>query len=314
MPQSDDLSRVAKYFKRGFLGLVSAAAIFLAYVLLQLNFNPLNPGQLKTDDKGRTNVLILGIGDAGHDGAQLSDTNLVVSLDKTSRSTAMISVPRDLRVNIPDYYPAKINLANSLGGSVLASRIVGDTLNLPIHYYLQADFSALKEAVDIVGGIDVTVKDRLYDPEYPCDEDQYRSCGLDIKPGIYHMDGSMALAYTRCRKGTCGSDFGRSKRQQEMLKLVKTKLTTPSVMLNPWRITGLIKIWRMHVSTNMSVNNVIHLVWKMGHSSKTYNLVLDDSPGGYLKEAPGGSDLLPVGGNFSRIQAAANNIFTNKPE
>ncbi len=290
--------------------LVLAAVAFAVYILIKLGVNPLDLGGLRADAAGRTNVLILGVGGAGHDGEKLSDTNLVVSLDRSSKSQALISVPRDLRVSIPGFYTAKVNAANVLGGPVLAEQTIGNTLDLPMHYYLQVDFGALKQAVDAVGGLKVTVKEELLDPGYPCDDNQYRSCGLDIKPGVYIMDGTMALAYSRCRKGTCGNDFGRAQRQQEILGLLKAKLLSAAVILNPGRINALAGVWREHVTTDMTLNNLIRLVWSMSHSQKTYNLVLDESPGGFLR-GTGASDLVPVEGNFKRIQETANHVFTS---
>jgi LCP family protein required for cell wall assembly len=301
--------RLARTLKRIFIGLLAVVVLYLGYIIIQIGINPFDAGSLSADSSGRTNVLILGVGGTGHDGGQLSDTNLVVSLDKSSKSVGLISVPRDLRVFIPGYYSAKINTANALGGPVLAEQTMSDVLNLPMHYYMQVDFSALKNVVDALGGVKVEVKKALIDPEYPCDENQYRSCGLAIKPGVYNMDGAMALAYTRCRKGSCGDDFGRAERQQEILKLIKAKILSPAVILNPWKLGTLVGIWRSHIVTNMTANNVVRMVWAMSHSKRNVSLVLDTSLGGYLRSV-GGSDLIPVEGNFRRIQSDVLQMFT----
>lgn len=292
---------------------IIAVLVFLFYNLSKLSINPLDFGSLQQTD-GRTNVLVLGIGDPGHAGQNLSDTIMVISVDHRSGDVAMISVPRDLRVSIPGHGYAKINQANSDGGPTLAEQTVANTLGIPIHYYFKTDFSGLKDLVDAVGGIQVTVTQELSDPEYPCASDENRACGIDIKPGTYHMDGAQALEYTRCRKGTCGNDFGRAARQQEVITKLRDKLATPGVYLNPATDASVLTALRAHSQTDMSVNNLIQLGWQMKHAPKTIRFVYSNQPGGLLTGVPGSSDLVPVGGDYSALQNKAENIFAGVSE
>jgi LCP family protein required for cell wall assembly len=293
--------------------LLAAAVIYVAYlvtIVAKISTKPLNLSGLASDG-GRTNVLVLGVGDPGHAGQNLSDTIMVVSYDAKTKRLAQISVPRDLRVDIPGYGYAKINQANSDGGARLAEQTVSNTLGIPIDYYMRTDFTGLKQVVDAVGGIDVNVKTRLYDPEYPCDDNQYKSCGLDIEPGVQHMNGNTALKYVRCRKGTCGNDFGRAARQQEVLGLVRAKVTAWQVLLNPAKLIPIVTALRNNVETDLGAVQMLQFAddWQAGSKNQPVGLVLSTSPGGYLVPAAGSSDLLPAGGSFSRIQAAVQNIF-----
>src|SRR5664279_3282734 len=128
--------------------------------------------KLKGEGDGRVNILVMGIGGAGHDGPNLSDTMMVMSLDPKTKDVAMLSIPRDLYVKIPGHGSGKINAANAYGGPALAEQVVENVIGVPIHYYAVMDFSGFKQAVDAVGGVDINVAAPLYDPEFPCDNDR----------------------------------------------------------------------------------------------------------------------------------------------
>lgn len=287
--------------------LVISAVIFVYYNLSKLSVNPLDLRGL-AETGGRTNILILGVGDPGHPGQNLSDTIMVLSINHSTHQVALISVPRDLRVAIPGKYTAKINAANVLGGPKLAEQTVADTLGIPINYYILTDFSGLRQAVDVVGGLDITVKDRLYDPEYPCANDQ-GTCGINILPGNYHMNGDMILQYTRCRKGTCGNDFGRAARQQAVIEKLEAKITQPKVFLNLGADAALLTTLRTYAKTDLSSNNLVSVGRDMKAASSPIQFVYSTAPGGLLKNS-GGSDLVPAGGSYAAMQNVAQNIFT----
>jgi LCP family protein required for cell wall assembly len=287
--------------------------IFLINIVAKVSTNSWQLGPLAADAAGRTNVVVLGVGDPGHAGEQLSDTIMLLSLDSKTKRMAQVSVPRDLRVTVPGHGPAKINAANVYGGVTVAEQTVSNTLGVPIHYYLKTNFSGLKNIVDAVGGIDVTVKDRLVDAEYPCDDNQYKVCGLRIEPGLQHMDGTRALQYVRCRKGTCGNDFGRAARQQEVLSLLRPKLTDWHLAFNPARLKLIAEAAQKGISTDMGLIQLLELAntWRADAANAPISLVLSTSTGGYLRSDPAGSsDLLPVGGNFSAISNAVQSIFS----
>ncbi|MCC7543656.1 LCP family protein [bacterium] len=272
--------------------------------------------KLKGEDEGRVNILLLGVGDPGHEAAGLSDTNILVSVNTKENKVALTSIPRDTRVKIPGYGFAKINNANAYGDIPLAKQTVSNFLDEPIQYYIRTDFTGLKQAVDAVGGIEINNKDYLSDPEYPCDNNQWRSCGFTLKPGTYKADGALALKYARCRKGTCGDDFGRAARQQEVLSAIRSKAMSAGTILNPAKLTSLISAAGDNVQTDMSVGEIMRLneLTKDIPNDQFINVVLSLKENGFLKSAPDGtSDLVPVDSTLAAIQTFEDNIFAWGP-
>lgn len=212
-------------------------------VLWRLVFD--NGAKFKAAD-GRTNILILGIGGGAHEGADLTDTMIVLSLDTQKRLLAMISIPRDIwsetlkdKVNSAYHYGEEKQKG---GGFILTKAIVEDVVGIPIHYAFMIDFSGFKEVIDLVGGVKVNVPKAFTDPEFPivgkendpCDGDPKFACryeALHFETGLQLMNGDLALKYVRSRhaEGDEGSDFARSRRQQDVLLALKTKLTDPGV-------------------------------------------------------------------------------------
>ncbi|MEI7818674.1 MAG: LCP family protein [bacterium] len=272
--------------------------------------------KLKGEDVGRVNILLLGVGDPGHDGEGLSDTNILLSVNTRNNKVALTSIPRDTRVKIPGYGFSKINAANAYGDVPLAKQVVEDFLGQPINYYVKTNFTGLKQAVDSVGGIQIVNKDYLSDSEFPCDKNQWKSCGFTLKPGTYQADGSLALKYARCRKGTCGDDFGRAARQQEVISSIRSKALSAGTILNPAKLTSLIQTAGDNVKTDMSVGELLRLndITKDVPSDQVVNAVLSISPNGFLKSAPDGtSDLVPIDNTLVAIHAFVDNIFTFGP-
>src|SRR6185369_16536807 len=142
--------------------------------------------KLKGEGDGRVNILVLGIGGAGHEAPNLSDTMMVISFDPKTKDAAMLSIPRDLYVKIPatshtGVQYGKINAANVYGGPELAARVVSNVIGVPIHYYVLIDFSGFRQAIDAVGGVDINVPTAIYDPDYPCDNERGGYCAFSIK-------------------------------------------------------------------------------------------------------------------------------------
>lgn len=278
-----------------------------------------NPATLKGEGQGRVNFLLLGTGGGDHEGSSLSDTMMVVSLDPKTRDVAMLSVPRDLYVQLKGTRYGKINEANSLGGPDLAKTVVQKVIGVPIHYYISLDFSGFKQAVDVLGGVDINVKQRLDDSEYPCDYNQYKVCGYHQSAGQVHMNGTTALKYARCRKGNCGDDFGRAARQQDVMLAVRLRALQVSTLTNPVKLSGLIDTVGGHVKTDLSLKEIqkLALLAKDIDTSKVENKVLSDAADNYLEFGPAsfnaGSILVPKSGNFdySDIQDFVKNIFAD---
>lgn len=269
----------------------------------------------------RVNILLLGIGGPGHDGAYLSDTNIILSIKPSTREVSMVSVPRDLSVKIPGHGIRKINNANAFGeasqsgnGGEYARQIFEETFGINIPYYARVDFTAFKELIDTIGGINLDVERSFVDSSYPGANDSYQT--VIFNAGPQHMDGERALIFSRSRHGSNGegSDFARAKRQQMVLAAFKKKLLSTETFLNPVTLQKIISSLSQHITTNIEFGQMMFLasLAKEINTDEIKTLVLDDSPNGFLRSAIGEQGaylLLPKAGDFSQVEFAINNIF-----
>jgi anionic cell wall polymer biosynthesis LytR-Cps2A-Psr (LCP) family protein len=189
---------------------------------------------------------------------------------------------------------------------------------LPIHYFARVDFNGFKKAVDALGGVDISVEKDLYDNQYPDERNPKRSTTFSIKAGRHHMNGATALRYVRCRKGTCGGDFGRAARQQQVLLALREKALSLQTLTNPSRISALIDVVGGSAKTDLQLAEIRKLaeIAQQIDPNKVTTKVLDTSPGGLLMfgNVPGaGSIEIPRAGigNFSEIQQFVHSLFTD---
>jgi polyisoprenyl-teichoic acid--peptidoglycan teichoic acid transferase len=191
----------------------------------------------KWDGGSRVNIVFFGLrgGDPNDGDCPLcTDTIVLLTVDPSTRTAGMLSIPRDMWVGIPGFGYSRINTAWTIGeaarlpggGSGLALQTVSQFIGVPVHYYVQVDFGTFVSFINRIGGIDVYVEQRMVlDPQ---------GAGPDhfvLKPGDYrHLNGKRALAYARCRdesKGCSGGDFGRARRQQQVILAIRDKLLDP---------------------------------------------------------------------------------------
>ena len=188
--------------------------------------------ELKKGEDGRTNILAFGTsgydmsgkeGKGTHDGAQLTDSIMVISLDQETKDVAMISLPRDLYVKRTCTATAKVNevywCANMKGNNEAAGvkaleDKVSEILGIDFQYYIHLDWAALVDIVDSLGGITVTLDESINDP----------MTKTKIKAGEpTWLDGGKALGLARARHGTTGGDFTRGNSQQKILVALKDR-------------------------------------------------------------------------------------------
>jgi polyisoprenyl-teichoic acid--peptidoglycan teichoic acid transferase len=288
--------------------------------------------KLKGEERGRVNILLLGIGGKNHDGGLLTDTIMILSLDTINKRVAMVSVPRDLTVPIEGYGWRKINSINAYAemekpgtGPLVTSQAIGKIFDQPIDYYMMVDFEGFAKVIDDFGGVDVTVDNTLDDYRYPVlglEDGPYNSRWehLHIDAGTQHMDGKLALKYARSRHGIGveGSDFARAKRQQKIMEAVKGKLTLTNLLFKPTLVSKMINNYEEHVSTNLQVSEMMRLwgLFKNVQKDQIINKVLDNSATGMLVNRVGTDGayiLVPSSGNFTEIRYMIDNIFGEIP-
>ena len=201
----------------------------------------------------------------GDTGPGLTDTIIVAFLDVQKQSAGLISIPRDTFVEVPKYGPFKINQAFSLGeaygypggGPALLMESAGNLLGITIDYYIQVDFDAFVILVDSVNGVEVKVQEKiLVDPDPSVKGDMKK-----LLPGKQLLSGDLALGYVRTR-GTTEGDFGRTKRQQQVLIGLQKKIFSYEVLpgLIP-KLPSLYQELHSHIETNLTLGQIVTLAW-----------------------------------------------------
>jgi LCP family protein required for cell wall assembly len=198
-------------------------------------------------------------------GPGLTDTIIVAFLDVNKKNAGLISIPRDTWVEVPEFGFHKINQAYSLGeafgypggGPGILMDTAGNLLNVDIDYYVQVDFEAFIVLVDAVNGVKVDVPEEiLVWPNPQMEGDMKR-----LEPGVQVLPGNLALGYVRTRD-TAEGDFGRTKRQQQVLVGLQKKIFSYEIL--PVLIPKLPSLYRdlaENVETNLNLNQVISLAW-----------------------------------------------------
>jgi len=222
------------------------------------------------DGASRINIAFFGLrGDDGQGAGcpTCTDTIMVLTVDPVTKTAGMLSIPRDMWVNIPGAGYSRINTAWAIGenaklpggGPELAMQTVSQFIGVPIHSYVQVDFGTFVSFINRIGGIDVYVEERMVlDPEGE---------GADhfvLKPGDYrHLTGPRALAYARCRhesQGCSGGDVGRAKRQQQVILAIRDKVLegeTFATLIT--QAPQLYAEFSSGIHTNMPLEDVIQL-------------------------------------------------------
>lgn len=307
--------------------------------------NPLaiftNKTRLAEDKNGRTNILIFGtsgysMSENAWDGAMLTDSIMLVSIDQDKNNAYMISLPRDLyvkykcpalgrtsgKLNEVFYCAYTKNKDEKAGAQALMGK-VSKILGLNVHYYMHADWTALVQSVNAVGGVDVKIEstDRrgIYDS----------GTKLRFANGeIAHLDGEKALALARARNhnpgdyGLAGSNYDREKNQQKILAALQQKALAVGTILNPTSVNGLINSMGDNLISSFDTSHVQTLI---GVASKLKLAEIKQLP--FVGRQDGGEDLIqsyssggayvgevPVAGvfDYSVIQAyIAKNLSKN---
>ncbi len=293
---------------------------------LQAIANP-NLAPIKGDANGQTNILLLGVAGQGKPGRNLTDTIMVASIDVKTQRVALLSVPRDLYVTIPNtQMQTKINavyqygLSNSgndqtTGADTIAKTITNVT-GLSIDYYVMMNFDGFEKAIDDIAGINITSERDLYDERYPGPNYSYET--FSLSKGFHHLDGATALKYARERHNDPEGDFGRAKRQQQIMQAVKNKIFSTGTLMNVFTINNLFDTLGDNIKTNITTEELpsfFELTKKLD-TNNINNVVVDAwNKDSLLKVshvqygAVRAFVLIPRIGNYSEIHDLAANIF-----
>lgn len=291
------------------------------------------PELLKGEGDGRVNILLMGKGGPGHAGADLTDTLIVASIDPVNKNATLVSIPRDLWVTVQGRGSSKINAvyANAKSRALNASPqdkdkaeragvdalqdVISQVLGIPIHYYGMIDFEGFKQAVDIVGGVDIDVPPELAVKEYLWDSTTGKNYYLNVPAGPQHFDSTKALYFARSRHTSLRGDFSRSERQRLFIQALAQKVLSAGTYTNPIKVSQLMSAFGDHLSTDLSVNNALRLleIAKGMDMSKVGSIGLADPPNNFVRtdNVNGQSVVRPTAGfgDYSEIQNYIRNTL-----
>jgi len=273
-----------------------------------------------TNPKGVFNLLFLGYGGAGHDGALLTDSIIIVHVDTNTDKAALISVPRDLWIT----GNRKINAEGSINGFGNVGSAIQSITGQHIDYYISVDFGGFTKIIDDLGGISVIVPRTFDDPFYPITGQENNTCGmtgeeinalkakysgyqletqflcryehLHFNLGQTNLDGTTALKFVRSRHGD--SDFGRSLRQFAVLIGVENKLISFQSL---GKLDNIISTLFAIVKTDLNPGTVKTLLTVFGDPGKYKVTQIQLTTDNVLNESTSSDGqyiLVPKAGNF----------------
>lgn len=266
------------------------------------------------DGKNRVSLLFMGLDYRDWEAGETprTDSMMILTLDPLSNTAGMLSIPRDMWVNIPGFDYGKINTAYYLGeaynmpggGPALAVETVEQFLGVPINYYAEIDFYSFAKFIDELGGLDVNVRDEIVvDPLGPNNT-------VKLYPGVQTLDGATTLAYARARYTERG-DFDRAQRQQDVIMAIRKQILTFNMM--PTLITKAPALYNdiaSGIRTNLNLQEIIQLAMlatqvpdrniRRGVIAPPEQVILGTSPDGL-------SIAIPV---HDKIRILRDEIFT----
>ncbi|HSW66487.1 MAG TPA: LCP family protein [Bacillota bacterium] len=292
--------------------------------------------KLKGEDTGHVTVLLAGnsADDPGHSGGNLTDSIMLLSLNTRTHTAFMISVPRDLYVTVPntDGDAGKINevyqdgeqmhfseAGYAPGGMGLLEKTISQNFGITINYYGLVNYSAVRQAVDAVGGIEVNIQSNdprgVYDPS-PDLSNNYKPL-VNLSNGVHTINGVQALGLSRARGDSYGaygyalSDFTRTQYQRQVLLALKDKAFSAGILANPVKLGNLFDSLGSNVKTDMTLGEVkrLYSLTKDMNDNKITSAGLNDADGKNLLSnyttRYGQSALIPRLGvdDYSEIQA-----------
>ncbi len=257
-------------------------------------------------------ILLLGTdGDktAARSDSRRSDTILLVRTDPSHHRMAYLSIPRDLRVEIPGYGVNKVNAAFQLGGPALALKTVRALTGLKPNHVVLVNFDDFKAVIDAIGGIDINVPKPILSNKFDCPYATDARCakwpGWRFGRGMQHMDGRRALVYSRIRQNrldNADNDLTRADRQQALVEAMMSKLAGPGTFFRLPFIGGDLA---KPLTTDLSTGQLLQLGWVKfrANGSRSLHCRLGGEPASY-----GGQSVL-IGGEEN---TAVLSMFTGR--
>lgn len=238
------------------------------------------------------NILILGSDQRSQDAMWRTDVIMLAAIDRTDGRAAVVSLPRDLYVDIPGYGMGRINTADYIGsdqgrsleaGLEMLHKIIERDLGVEIDNYVRIDFDGFQQIIDALGGVEVEVDCPLQDPYL------MEAIGVErIEPGRQLMDGKTALAYVRTRRQ--GGDFDRARRQQRLLMAVRNRIVAGNLTT---RLPQLAPAALRSAETDLNPLEVVSLArWAVGMDVAQLKGFVIDADMTSFETLPSGEQIL----------------------
>jgi len=262
------------------------------------------------DKQDRINILLVGTDQREGDPYSRTDSMIIASIDPKTKTVGILSLPRDLQVNIPGYGPDKLNAAYIYGdidkkpggGIGLLERTILNNFGIQIHYFGSVNFQGFVKIVDAFGGVTVDPQYAIVDDEYPTET--YGFTSIYFPAGVQHLDGKAALQYARTRHADL--DFGRSRRQQEVILALRQQAVKGNLIQNFYKLLDALK---GQVQTDLQQQQIAQLA-NLGLSipdGGIHQITLEDLLVGQVGDD--GSQYLT--GDWSQIRARVRQIVPN---
>ncbi|HJS18585.1 MAG TPA: LCP family protein [Anaerolineales bacterium] len=277
------------------------------------------------DGASRINILFVGL--RGGDPIEgdcpfCTDTLILLTVDPVTKTAGMLSIPRDMWVNIPGFGYSRINTAWTLGrgsklpggGPALTMKTVSHFIGVPVDYYVQVDFDTFVDIINLLGGVDIYNDETIVlDPmahgrDFP--KVRITCCGTR------HLDGKLALAYARCRKESqgCGDgDVGRAKRQQKVIFAIRDKVLDPGNFAELLeQAPQLYRVFSAGIQTNMTLDDAIKLAVMVREipENKIKNRVIDLSMMTFGSATLGGQNASVLKPLPDKVRVLRDEIFS----
>lgn len=274
-------------------------------------------------DKNRINILILGVRGKGDEinGGLLTDTIMIFSANKKNGKTALISIPRDIYIELKDNnFKGKINHTYSQGGIPLAKKAVMKVTGIFINNVAIIDFDNFKNLIDELGGITIYLEKPFIESEQWKRGGDFGSSknfiitndhlSFYLPAGKNHLNGATALYYARSRYST--NDFDRMKRQQQILLAIKDEIIKNGFLENTIKTIRAVNILSKGIETDADLSDIHNLLFILNLDFENIKRQIFDTNSGLLYSTfneIGEYILLPSGGNFSKIHEICWNIL-----
>jgi len=254
--------KAGKFFSALALITLTAASIYGGYLYRTSNFMQhflpalMHPKTVADVFPGQQSLNLMVIGrDRDYDNSDRvlktrarSDMLMVAHLDFGKNTVSLLSIPRDTRAHIPGHGTTKINAAHQFGGPPLSERTVQQNFGIPSDKYVALDFAGFEQAIDLLGGVDLSVDKKM---DY---DDNWGHLHIHLKPGFQHLDGRQAMGFVRFRHSD--SDLIRTQRQQTLLAALKAKLRSPQALV---KIGPLLDTIDSHVDSDLTPDQKVAL-------------------------------------------------------